>query len=338
MSNKSGPTLSVLFLAFNQAAFVEEAAMSVLNQRCPEPIEILLSDDASDDATFKILQTLVDRYRGPHDVRLFRNQQNLGIGAHFNSLIKKSTGQLLISAAGDDISVPNRIHRVLQAWEETNRRVDLIASDLIDLGTDGQLGRVIQVDDLSKWRNASEWALRRPFVAGAGQAFTRRLCNQFGEFLPNVVCEDQVNTLRAILGGGAVTISEPLVQYRRGGISSGSATSDAASFLAKARVRHQRDLAEIQQMLQDAALMGEAKNIRNALEVTINRAELLGQLLDPPEQQTLGAVFNAAKKLPLSWCLRQYIYLRWPAIGALANRNKVMRSAARQAVRDRMKK
>jgi len=266
MSNKLGPTLSVLFLAFNQSAFVEEAAMSVLNQQCPEPIEILLSDDASDDATFKILQMLVDRYRGPHEVRLFRNQKNLGIGAHFNSLIGKSTGQLLISAAGDDISMPNRIHRILQAWEETNRRVDLIASDLIDLGTDGQLGGVIQVDDLSKWRNASEWAHRRPFVAGAGQAFTRRLCKQFGEFLPNVVCEDQVNTLRAILGGGAVTISEPLVQYRRGGISSGSATSDAASFLAKARVRHQRDLAEIQQMLQDAALMGEAKNIRNALK------------------------------------------------------------------------
>jgi hypothetical protein len=325
----------VLFLAFNQAAFVEQAARSILQQRGIAPLEILLSDDASTDATFEILQTLAEQYRGPHQVRVRRNERNLGIGAHYNALVAESTGQLLITAAGDDLSAPNRAQQILQAWDASGRRADLIASNLQDLNTQGQGGDTIQVDDLAQWLNASDWAARRPYVVGAGQAFTRRLCTQFGPFLPNVVYEDQINTLRAILMGGALTIAEPLVQYRRGGASAGLAASDAASFLSKTRARHQREVAEIEQMLQDASSVGEEAIVHGALEFAIHRAALLGQLLGRPEQQTLGVVFDAAKKLPFFWCLRQYVYLRWPEIGAAAHRNKAKRSAARQAFRDR---
>ena len=334
-SGEQGHTVSVLFLAFNQAAFVEQAARSILQQRGIAPLEILLSDDASTDATFEILQTLAEQYRGPHQVRVRRNERNLGIGAHYNALVAESTGQLLITAAGDDLSAPNRAQQILQAWDASGRRADLIASNLQDLNTQGQGGDTIQVDDLAQWLNASDWAARRPYVVGAGQAFTRRLCTQFGPFLPNVVYEDQINTLRAILMGGGLTIAEPLVQYRRGGASAGLAASDAASFLSKTRARHQREVAEIEQMLQDASSVGEEAIVHGALEFAIHRAALLGQLLGRPEQQTLGVVFDAAKKLPFFWCLRQYVYLRWPEIGAAAHRNKAKRSAARQAFRDR---
>jgi len=333
-SGEQGHTVSVLFLAFNQESFVEQAAKSILEQRGIAPLEILLSDDASTDATFEILQTLAEQYRGPHQVRVRRNERNLGIGAHYNALIAESNGQLLITAAGDDLSAPNRAQQILQAWDASGRRADLIASNLQDLNTQGQGGDTIQVDDLAQWLNASDWASRRPYVVGAGQAFTRRLCTQFGPFLPNVVYEDQINTLRAILMGGGLTIAEPLVQYRRGGASAGLAASDAASFLSKTRARHQREVAEIEQMLQDASSVGEEAIVHGALEFAIHRAALLGQLLGRPEQQTLGVVFDAAKKLPFFWCLRQYVYLRWPEIGAAAHRNKAKRSAARQAFRD----
>jgi hypothetical protein len=110
------------------------------------------------------------------------------------------------------------------------RRADLIASDLQDLNAQGEGGETLRVDDLAQWRNASDWAAQRPYVVGAAQAFTRRLFTQFGPYLPNVVYEDQINTLRALLMGGALTIAEPLVQYRRGGASAGLAATDAAPF------------------------------------------------------------------------------------------------------------
>jgi len=332
---QQAPTVSVLFLAFNQGPYVEQAARSILEQRGIAPLEIVLSDDASTDATFDILRALADQYRGPHQVRVRRNARNLGIGAHYNALIAESTGQLLITAAGDDLSAPNRAQRILQAWDASGRHADLIASDLQDLNAQGRGGETIQVDDLAQWRNASDWAARRPYVVGAAQAFTRRSYDQFGPYRPNVVYEDQVNTLRAILMGGAITIAEPLVKYRRGGASAGSAAIDAASFLSKTRARQQRELAEIEQMLVDATLVGKKAIVRSALEFTINRAALLDRLLGPREEQTLRAVLDASKKLPFLWCLRQYVYLRWPEIGAAADRNKARRSIARQAIRDR---
>ncbi|NBY16877.1 MAG: glycosyltransferase family 2 protein, partial [Betaproteobacteria bacterium] len=67
---QQAPTVSVLFLAFNQGPYVEQAARSILEQRGIAPLEIVLSDDASTDATFDILRALADQYRGPHQVRV----------------------------------------------------------------------------------------------------------------------------------------------------------------------------------------------------------------------------------------------------------------------------
>jgi glycosyltransferase involved in cell wall biosynthesis len=56
-SGEQGRTVSMLFLAFNQASFVEQAARTIIGQSGIAPLEILLSDDASTDATFEILQS-----------------------------------------------------------------------------------------------------------------------------------------------------------------------------------------------------------------------------------------------------------------------------------------
>ena len=46
------------------------------------PFEIILSDDCSPDGTFKIMQEMVEAYKGPHEFVLNRNEENLGIGGH----------------------------------------------------------------------------------------------------------------------------------------------------------------------------------------------------------------------------------------------------------------
>ncbi len=105
------PGISLLLLACNQQSTARAAALSCsLAQDC-EPLEIVLSDDASTDATFAELQAAAADYRGPHRVRTRRNEVNLGIGAHYNRLIAETRGALLVTAAGDDISLPQRVQR-----------------------------------------------------------------------------------------------------------------------------------------------------------------------------------------------------------------------------------
>ena len=60
--------ISVLLLAYNQASTVRGAAESLLAQAC-EPLEVILSDDASSDETYAVLEDVARVYRGPHAVR-----------------------------------------------------------------------------------------------------------------------------------------------------------------------------------------------------------------------------------------------------------------------------
>ena len=113
------PRISLVLLACNQEATAGAAAESCLAQ-LGEPLEIVLSDDASNDRTFERLQAAAAAYRGPHRVRARRNPVNLGIGGHYNELIAQTSGELIVTAAGDDLSVPHRVQRLAQAWDATS--------------------------------------------------------------------------------------------------------------------------------------------------------------------------------------------------------------------------
>ena len=213
----AAPRASLLLLAYNQERFVEEAARSCLAQES-EPLEIVFSDDASSDRTHEILATVAAAYRGPHRVVVRRNETNLGITGHYNRLVEASCGELLITAAGDDTSHPERAARLLAAWDATGGRADLVSSHLVDIDADGVEHGVLKVDDLAAVGGVDGWLRHRPFIVGAGHAFTRRMMQTFGPLDPQVHHEDQIMVFRALASGGAVTVDAPLVRYRRGGV------------------------------------------------------------------------------------------------------------------------
>ena len=203
---------------YNQATTVREAALSCLNQQC-EPIEILFSDDCSTDESFAILQVLAANYRGPHSLRVQSNPVNLGIGRHYNEAIPRAQGELLITAAGDDVCTVDRVADLLKAWDQSEGKVDLISSYLTDIDPQGNHLGQLQVDDLSQLHSIDDWVNARPYVIGAAHAFTKRLHQHFGPFISELNYEDQIMALRASALGGGVTIKKSLVFYRRGGLS-----------------------------------------------------------------------------------------------------------------------
>src|SRR3954465_11256485 len=105
------PLATMLLLCYRQQTTVADAIAAALAQTC-SPLEIVISDDASDDGTWQAIEQAVEGYAGPHRLVLNRNPVNLGIGAHLNRMVGLSTGELLFIAAGDDISLPARCERV----------------------------------------------------------------------------------------------------------------------------------------------------------------------------------------------------------------------------------
>jgi len=109
-SASQAPLVTFALFAYNQEKFIREAVEGAFAQTY-EPLEIILSDDCSTDRTFEIMQEMAAAYRGPHRVRAVQTPQNLGVVQHVLLRGREAAGDIVVLAAGDDISLPERVAR-----------------------------------------------------------------------------------------------------------------------------------------------------------------------------------------------------------------------------------
>ena len=330
-----GPLVSMLLIAYEQQATIGRAVRSALAQTY-SPLEIVISDDASSDATFAAIQAEVADYDGPHRVVLNRNPQNLGIGAHLSHLVGMSSGELLVVAAGDDVSLPQRCDVVVQAWLAHGRGPDLIASALFDMDDGGGLHAAIVPSDLQRYRTVADWLADPPFVVGAAQAWTRRLFERFGPLPSGVVAEDLIMVFRAIgsagcagcaglmpadargaecaepTTGGAITLPDALVGYGRGGLSSRRRSLHAQDVIDRIRKNNRHALIEHEQLLRDASRVGQLDAVRAVFNATLQRERFIRDVFAASRRmQQIGITLQAAG-VPLGVRLRMLIYAALP--------------------------
>jgi glycosyltransferase involved in cell wall biosynthesis len=308
------PLVSILLIAYNQRDLVGQAVTSALAQTY-SPLEILISDDASSDGTFEAIKTAVSGYAGPHRIVLNRNDENIGIGAHLCRLAAMSKGELLFVAAGDDISLPQRCATVVEAWERAGRKPDLISGELIDMDYQGRDGDIIRPDDLGAWRSFADWARKSPSVIGASHTWSRRLFERFGPIRPHIH-EDLVMSFRAILSGGAISLRQPLVRYRRGGLTRGKRPRTPQVFIAQVLRSNRTSLAEIAQLLDDAAVAGVTAEMQRVLARRQAREFYLRDLFTAPGLWgRLKLLFRRGGADP-AFRLRYFLYAACPWVYA----------------------
>ncbi|WP_284325756.1 glycosyltransferase, partial [Cypionkella aquatica] len=214
-----------LLLSYNQEAYAAEAVKAALAQD-GEPITILISDDASTDRTFEIIQAAVAGYSGHHRVELNRNPHNLGLAAHINACMRKITTEYVIAAAADDISMPQRAIRVCEAFNHTNAL--LLHSRFEEIDKTGMANpgsfpskAAFFLRDTSALRATEQMGL----YVGATGAWHRSLFDIYGE-IDDGCYEDLILGFRAALESRIAFIDEVLVRYRTGvGISAMDRTS-----------------------------------------------------------------------------------------------------------------
>lgn len=112
------PAATLALFAYNQEDYVRAAIEGAFAQDFGD-LEIILSDDCSSDRTFAIMQEMAAAYDGPHRVIARQERPNAGPVQHLINVARAATGNLLVVNAGDDISYPNRVSALHQAWQET---------------------------------------------------------------------------------------------------------------------------------------------------------------------------------------------------------------------------
>jgi glycosyltransferase involved in cell wall biosynthesis len=307
------PLVSMLLIGYRQPKTIAAAIRGALAQTY-QPLEIIVSDDASGDGTYAAMQAALAGYDGPHAVRLNRNPRNLGIGAHLSRLVELAHGELLFVAAGDDVSLPQRCERVVAAWLAHDRRPDLIASALIDIDEHGAAHGLVTPSDLASYRDAADWLARPPHVIGAAQAWTRRLFERFGPLAAGVVGEDLIMVLRAVMSGGALTLPEPLVQYRRGGLSRRRRSHSADDVVARLLKSNRGALAELPQLLADAATAGQLDAVEHALTARLARERFIEALFAVPSRRARLRVVVMNRAVPWATRLRLATYAIAPGV------------------------
>jgi glycosyltransferase involved in cell wall biosynthesis len=202
-----------MVLAYNQEGYIGKAIDGAFSQTY-SPLEILLSDDCSSDRTFEIMQERAAGYQGPHQVRVNRPEKNLGLGGHIDHLMEQARGEIIVVAAGDDISLPERSERVWQAHVDSDGRAMSLYSSMRVIDEHGQEGEVITKPPGATATDIEAY-LKAGGVCGCSHAWHRRVFDVFGSMLPGTVYEDKVIPLRSVLLGEIRYIDEPLILYRQ---------------------------------------------------------------------------------------------------------------------------
>ena len=216
----AAPLVTFYVMAYRQEAHVREAVAGALAQTYA-PLEIVLSDDASPDGTYRIMQEMAAAYDGPHRVILNRNPRNLGIAAHIDRIVALSSGELIVQNAGDDVSRPERAARLAQAWRASGKRAMTVYSAADSIDADGAaIGRRGLPEGMPD-APRPEAVLRRGLITlGATCAWSREVFDRFGPLGgEGLLVEDLVTTFRSAVLGEIVYLDEALMGWRAGGLS-----------------------------------------------------------------------------------------------------------------------
>lgn len=119
MENKK---VSILMPVYNAEKFINKSLESLINQTYLN-IEILICDDYSGDNTSKIINSyLTDNPK----IKFFQNSENLGYLKTCNFLAKQATGEYITFQDADDISMLDRVEKLVREIEFRN--LDILGS------------------------------------------------------------------------------------------------------------------------------------------------------------------------------------------------------------------
>ncbi len=127
------PLISVVMGAYNVEDYIEESLSSILTQT-HQNFEVHIVDDASKDETYSILCRLA---KEDPRIKVYRNEQNLGVGASVNQVKGYVKGDYVARMDADDICLPQRFESQL-TYLEQNPEVDLVSSWIRFFGSESR--------------------------------------------------------------------------------------------------------------------------------------------------------------------------------------------------------
>ena len=155
------PLVSIIIPSFNQGRFIRETIQSCLDQDY-RPIEIIVQDGASKDATLDVLKS----FAAPELSWLSESDQ--GVVDAVNRGLKRARGEIITIQSSDDVFLPGAISAAVAALQQ-NPEAGLVYGDvkLIDAES------VVTGADVQGGFDLAEYLGRFMYIPQPGTCFTR---------------------------------------------------------------------------------------------------------------------------------------------------------------------
>lgn len=210
--------ITLALFAYNQEEYIKEAILGAFSQSY-SPLQIILSDDCSTDSTFDLMKELVSKYNGPHEVVLNRNKQNKGLIGHINHVFTEIVQtDIVVMAAGDDISLPDRVEKTSKIFRD-NPKVTSVSMSYQNIDKNGEKIKTRTFSNKNSYTIHDYVNKDLAPLLGCTRAYSIKIFDVFGPLRSDCGVEDSTLVFRSLLLGNSVHFNEVGVYYRRLAVS-----------------------------------------------------------------------------------------------------------------------
>ncbi|MBC7590380.1 MAG: glycosyltransferase family 2 protein [Salinibacterium sp.] len=219
-------TISVALCTHNGAKYIEAQLRSILAQSVL-PIQIVVSDDASQDGTLSVVHGVLGTAQAEAvgiTVTVLNHVKNVGVTSNFERALLACTGDLVALCDQDDIWHLDRLESARRRFEDSPELL-LLHSDARLVDRDGEaLGySLFDALDLTDEERAAitggrgfEALLKRNLITGATTMIRRTLVDRATPF-PKPWVHDEWLGIVAAATGRIDLLPEQLIDYRQHG-------------------------------------------------------------------------------------------------------------------------
>jgi glycosyltransferase involved in cell wall biosynthesis len=174
------PKVSVAMITYNHERFVAQAVESVLMQRASFDYELVIGEDASDDATPDIVQ----RYQQTHPgiIRLVTSERNVGMVRNLARTIEACRGEYIALLEGDDYWTSPEKLEVQVACLDADRSAITCFHNVLQIPEDGGHEPRFQNSPDQKPISELRDLLERNFIATCSAMFRAGAVGRFPEW------------------------------------------------------------------------------------------------------------------------------------------------------------
>jgi len=206
---KNFPLVSIALATYNGEKFLKAQLESIYAQTYKN-IEVVVTDDCSDDRTLEILE----QYREQHGLKYYQNDTNLGVVKNFERAISFCRGEYIALADQDDIWLDNKIELLVN--HIGNSSMIFTDAKLID-----EKGNVIQKSFHESTKeyiptvDAYNYLLHKNFVTGCTVLFDKNIIKGKLSIPEKLFLHDHWLALLATQYNGVKYVKQQLILYRQ---------------------------------------------------------------------------------------------------------------------------